>query len=36
MMGYTAEELDNYVLRLEFPNEYNDEMYANLILLILK
>jgi hypothetical protein len=31
MMGYTAEELDNYVLRLEFPNEYNDEMYANLV-----
>jgi hypothetical protein len=30
-MGHDSELSDNYKLKVEFPNEYNDEVYSNLV-----
>ena len=30
-MGYSREETVNYKLKVIFPEEYNDEIYANLV-----
>lgn len=30
-MGYSSEELDNYKLKVNFSNEYDQEKYSNLI-----
>lgn len=30
-MGHSSELLDNYKLKVEFPIEYNDEEYSNLV-----
>ena len=30
-IGYSAEELDNYVLKVDFPSEYNSVSYSDLV-----
>jgi len=31
VIGYSAEELDNYVLKVDFPSEYNSISYSDLV-----
>ncbi len=30
-IGYSSEELDNYILKVNFPSEYNSAVYADLV-----